>query len=195
MNASNPLGLFFATQFLKALHQSGTSLRFSFFPFSKFFLMLNLGCHLLLASPIGQAVALMVKDVVHTRKIAHLPVFFSLINPRHGASACLIKRDLLPDFGLCNPQIIALHDLGGIVAILNRFAHLRNRARQETGIISGLGHRKNAVPFGPELIAGLKLVPHPFGIPIVKKIALLCACVASRLSGRCKCQEAQYNGI
>ncbi len=193
--ASRSLRSFFTAKFLNTFHQSGTALCISFFPFSEFFLTINLCCNLFFASPIRQAIALVVKDIVHTCETAHLPIFLGMVDPRHGSCARLIKRDLLPDFGLSNPEIIALHDLGGVVTILNRFTHLRNSARQQTGIKSGLSHRKDTVPFGPELIPGLKLVPHPFSIAVIKKIALLCACVAGRLCWRSKQQEAQNDGI
>lgn len=193
--AFSPSGSVLSTKFFNAFHQTGTVFRFSFFPFSKLFLMLNLRSDLLFATPIRQTIALMIKDVVHPRKTTHLSFFISIVDPVHRSCTILIPVHFHPDFGLCNPEIVTLHDLGGILTILNRFAHLRNSARQQTGIKSRLGNRKHPVPFSPELIPGLKLIPHLPGIRKIKKIALLCACIAGRLCWGTQHQESQHNGI
>lgn len=163
-----------------------------FLPPSIFF---RVSFSLFIGTPVGQAIALMIKNIISTSPCAHFALFVGLINPSNRPCCVLITGNLHPDFGLCNPQIIALHDLAGIVAIFNRFAHLGDGAFQKTGIISRLGNREHPVPFGPELIAGLKLIPHLPGIRKIKKIALLCACIAGRLCWGTKHQEGQQDGI
>lgn len=146
-----------------------------------FFLKSSISRHLLFGAPVRQAVALMIENIIQTRPLAVLTILVGLIDPRDRSGGVLIASHFHPDFGLRNPEIIALHDLSGIVATLNRFAHLREIPLQKTGITSGFRDRNNAAPFSLELITCLKLIPHPLCIGKIEKITLLRACVASSL--------------
>jgi len=154
-----------------------------------------------IGAPIGQIKTLMCKNIAPNRCTARQA-------PRGDITTRIVKRAIrpprlitkrrAPHFGLCNPEIVALHDLGGIVTILNCFPHLGDGAFKKTGIVSRLGNRKNPVPFGPELIPSIQLFPHTGRIAVVEKIILLCtssARVPSRMSGCREDKKANNHGI
>ncbi len=154
-----------------------------------------------IGAPIGQIKTLMRKDVAPNRCTARQTFGSDIpgsVIERAVRSSWLITQRRTPNFGLCNPQIVALHDLGDIVTTFNRFAHLGNGAFQKTGIVSSLGNRKHPVPFGPELIPSIQFFPHARRIAVVEKIILLCtgsARVPSSMSGCCEDKKANNHGI